>query len=144
MCLRSVHSRPHCGRRIGVISAITRQIGRMRPTVRPTRGRRIAADYERHNAFLVFTKMRPTRGRRIMPFIVSRNAAYYEPTFTRWYFSSAPNPMRTHTPREVMTSHKPLCARCFVREATSAKRLMRRHHCSAHTQLTGHRIAQVH
>ena len=52
--LRSVHSRPHCGRRIGVISAITRQIGRMRPTLRPTRGRLIAADYERHNAFLVF------------------------------------------------------------------------------------------
>ena len=45
-----MHSRPHCGRRIVVISAITRQIGRMRPT----RGRRIAADYERHNAFLVF------------------------------------------------------------------------------------------
>ena len=44
----------HCGRRIGVIAAITRQIGRMRPTVRPTRGRRIAADYERHNVFLAF------------------------------------------------------------------------------------------
>ena len=58
--LRSVHSRPHCGRRIAadtcgrhivVISVITRQIGRMRPTVRPT------------------------RGRRIMPFIVGRNAS---------------------------------------------------------------------
>ena len=41
-----------CGRRIGVIAAITRQIGRR------------AADYERHNAFLVLSQMRPTRGRR--------------------------------------------------------------------------------
>ena len=37
-------------RRIGVIAAITRQIGRMWPT----RGRRNAADYERRNAFLAF------------------------------------------------------------------------------------------
>ena len=39
---------------IGVISAITRKIGRMRPTVRPTCGRRNAADYERRTAFLAF------------------------------------------------------------------------------------------
>ena len=37
-----------------MIAAISRQIGRMRPPVRPTRGRRTAADYERHNAFLAF------------------------------------------------------------------------------------------
>ena len=60
-----------CGRRIGVIDAITRQIGRMRPT----RGRRaadVAADAmrptERRNAFLAFitnaADARPTRGRR--------------------------------------------------------------------------------
>ena len=52
-------------RRIGVIAAITRQIGRMRPTrgrrcgrraadVRPTHGRLNEADYERRNAFLAF------------------------------------------------------------------------------------------
>ena len=73
----SVHSQPQCGRRaadalrmthwgrrIGVISAITCQIGRMRPTLRPTHGQRIAADYERHNVFLVFitnaADVRPT------------------------------------------------------------------------------------
>ena len=46
-------------RRIGVIAAITRQIGHMLPT----RGRR-AADYERRNAFLAFitnaADVRPT------------------------------------------------------------------------------------
>ena len=67
-----------CGRRIGVISAITRQIGG------------IAADYERHNAFLVFIQMRPTRGRRIMSFIVGRNAADYEPTFNVVHYKSLP------------------------------------------------------
>ena len=66
-------------RRIGVIAAITRQIDRMRPTrgrrcgrrsvdARPTLSRRIAADYERNNAFLVFITnaldARQTRGRR--------------------------------------------------------------------------------
>ena len=49
-----------CGRRIGVIAAITRQIGRMRPT----RVWRNAADYERHNAFPLTSQMRPMRGRR--------------------------------------------------------------------------------
>ena len=55
-----------CGRRIGVIAAITRQIGRMRPTrgrgcgrraadARPTCGRRNADDYERRNAFLALS-----------------------------------------------------------------------------------------
>ena len=44
------------------------------------RGRRIAADYERHYVFLIFfitnaADARPTRGRRIMPFIVGRNAS---------------------------------------------------------------------
>ena len=98
-----MHSRPHCGRRIaadacgrriGVIAAITCQIGRMRPTVRPTRGRRIAADYERYNAFLVFitnaADARPTHnafivGRNASTAMrqtrVFRNAADYEPTF---------------------------------------------------------------
>ena len=51
-------------RRIGVIAAITRQIGRMRPTLR----RRIAAEYKRHNAFLTFITnaldARQMRGRR--------------------------------------------------------------------------------
>ena len=46
-------------RRTEVIAAITRQIGVMRPT----RARRDAADYERHNAFLVTSQTRPMRGR---------------------------------------------------------------------------------
>ena len=50
-----------CGRRIGVIAAITRQIGRMRPTY----GRRIAADYERRNAFLVFITNAAARRPRV-------------------------------------------------------------------------------
>ena len=70
-----------CGRRIGVIAAITRQIGRMRPTrgrraadARPTRGRRNAADYERRNEFLAFITnaadarptLRPTMNRPLL------------------------------------------------------------------------------
>ena len=60
-----------CGRRIGVIAAITRQlVDRMRPT----RGRRNAADYERHNAFQVFITnaadarptLRPTMNRPLI------------------------------------------------------------------------------
>ena len=51
-------------RSIGVIAAITRQIGRMRPT----RGRR-AADNERRNAFLTFitnaADARPTMNRPV-------------------------------------------------------------------------------
>ena len=53
-----------CGRSIGVISAITRQIGRMWPTVRPTCGRRNAADCERRNAFLAFITNAADGGRR--------------------------------------------------------------------------------
>ena len=79
----------HCGRRIGVIAAITRQIGRMRPTVRPSSGRRIAADYERHNAFLAFitnaADARPTHDAFMSAATCGRRAADapadYEPTF---------------------------------------------------------------
>ena len=56
--LTSVHSRPHCGRRMRPThrSDLCNHSPNWphAPTVRPTRDRRIAAYYEWHNAFLVF------------------------------------------------------------------------------------------
>ena len=63
---QSAALRPTRGRRIriGVISAITRQIDAC--------GRRIAADYEQHNSFLVFiTNAAYARPTHYMPFIRS-------------------------------------------------------------------------
>ena len=61
MRITSVPPAAACGRRIGVIAAITLQIGRMRPTC----GRRNAADYERRNAILVFITNAAARQPRV-------------------------------------------------------------------------------